>query len=381
MASSAPRPTVQRNVFLPTCDDGENDTALRLECDVYRPPEALLLKTRTIRQRKDVFLLLHAHGKLGGSRFMLNSYAILLAMRGFITYNISFRGCDGNEKTSRASVFGEVDARDVLEMVKEIRTRESVDVEEEVEVKIHVFGYSFGAAVGALAVGLLHEKLLSQKNIDVCSESEERCVWSRCGIDGLILVAFPLGSLNPFATTSSLMGVVSRFLFGKHAGRLRKCFVKDKKNRGSLVARKTRLLFVHGQRDEFTRVKEVRRFCEKLAKGQPEEEDVNDDEDDEENNDEEECNENEFNEKQNNNILSDFFFGVEDDDDSDDDDGSEKPVESSYETFGNTNGTSNAPHLALLEIKGKKSDHFGFVKVKKQRDLLVKRITKFVLAQ
>jgi len=380
MASSAPRPTVQRNVFLPTCDDGENDTALRLECDVYRPPEALLLKTRTRKRIKDVFLLLHAHGKLGGSRFMLNSYAILLAMRGFITYNISFRGCDGNEKTSRTSVFGEVDARDVLEMVKEIRTRESVDVEEEVEVKIHVFGYSFGAAVGALAVGLLHEKLLSQKNIDVCSESEERCVWSRCGIDGLILVAFPLGSLNPFATTSSLMGVVSRFLFGKHAGRLRKCFVKDKKNRGSLVARKTRLLFVHGQRDEFTRVKEVRRFCEKLAKGQPEEEDVNDDEDDEENNDEEECNENEFNEKQNNNILSDFFFGVEDDDDSDDDDGSEKPVESSYETFGNTNGTSNAPHLALLEIKGKKSDHFGFVKVKKQRDLLVKRITKFVLA-
>ena len=56
-------------------------------------------------------------------------------------------------------------------------------------------------------------------------------------------------------------------------------------------------------------------------------------------------------------------------------------MESSYETFGNTNGTSNAPHLALLEIKGKKSDHFGFVKVKKKRDLLVKRITKFVLAQ
>ena len=56
-------------------------------------------------------------------------------------------------------------------------------------------------------------------------------------------------------------------------------------------------------------------------------------------------------------------------------------MESSYETFGNTNGTSNAPpHLALLEIKGKKSDHFGFIKVKKQRDLLVKRITKFVLA-
>ena len=379
MASSSTRPTVQRNVRLPTCEDEENDTALRLECDVYRPPEALLLKTRTIKQRKDVFLLLHAHGKLGGSRFMLNSYAILLAMRGFVTYNVSFRGCDGNEKTSRASVFGEVDARDVLEMVKEIRTRESVDVEEDVEVKIYVFGYSFGAAVGANAVGLLHEKLLSQKNIDVCSESEERSVWSRCGIDGLILVAFPLGSLNPFATTSSIMGVVSRFLFGKHAGRLRKCFVKNARNRGSLVARKTRLLFVHGQRDEFTRVKEVRKFCEKLAKGQPEEEDVNDDED-EENNDEEECNENEFNEKQNKNLISDFFFGVEDDDDSDDDDGSEKPVESSYETFGNNIGTSNAPHLALLEIKGKKSDHFGFVKVKKQRDLLVKRITKFVLA-
>ena len=373
MASSSTRPTVQRNVRLPTCEDEENDTALRLECDVYRPPKAIK------RTNKDVFLLLHAHGKLGGSRFMLNSYAILLAMRGFITYNVSFRGCDGNEKTSRASVFGEVDARDVLEMVKEIRTRESVDVEEDVEVKIYVFGYSFGAAVGANAVGLLHEKLLSQKNIDVCSESEERSVWSRCGIDGLILVAFPLGSLNPFATTSSIMGVVSRFLFGKHAGRLRKCFVKNARNRGSLVARKTRLLFVHGQRDEFTRVKEVRRFCEKLAKGQPEEEDVNDDED-EENNDEEECNENEFNEKQNKNLISDFFFGVEDDDDSDDDDGSEKPVESSYETFGNNIGTSNAPHLALLEIKGKKSDHFGFVKVKKQRDLLVKRITKFVLA-
>ena len=363
MASSAPRPTVTRNVRLPTCEDEENDTALRLECDVYRPPEAIK------RTNKDVFLLLHAHGKLGGSRFMLNSYAILLAMRGFITYNISFRGCDGNEKTSRASVFGEVDARDVLEMVKEIRTRESVDVEDDVEVKIHVLGYSFGAAVGASAVGLLHEKLLSQKNVDVCKgESEERSVWSRCGIDGLILVAFPLGSLNPFATTSSIMGVVSRFLFGKHAGRLRKCFVKDKRNRGSLVARKTRLLFVHGQRDEFTRVKEVRRFCEKLAKGQPEEEDVNDDED-EENNDDEECNENEFNEKQNNNLISDFFFGVEDDDDSDDDDDSEKPVESSYETFGNNIGTSNAPpHLALLEIKGKKSDHFGFVKVKKQKE-------------
>lgn len=380
MASSSARPTVERNVRLPACENGESDDtfALRLECDVYRPPEAIKRM-----KNKDVFLLLHAHGKLGGSRCMLNAYAILLAMRGFVAYNVSFRGCDGNEKTSRASVFGEVDARDVLEMVKEIRTRESVDVEDDVEVKIHVFGYSFGAAVGANAVGLLHEKLLSQNTIDFCKgeSEEERSVWSRCGIDGLILVAFPLGSLNPFATTSSLMGVVSRFLFGKHAGRLRKCFVKDKRNRSSLVARKTRLLFVHGQRDEFTRVKEVRKFCEKLAKGQPEEEDVNDDDDDEENNDEEERNENEFNEKQNNNILSDFFFGVEDDDDSDDDDGSEKPVESSYETFGNTNGTSNAPpHLALLEIKGKKSDHFGFVKVKKQRDLLVKRITKFVLA-
>jgi hypothetical protein len=324
-----------------------------------------------------VFLLLHAHGKLGGSREMMKAYAILLATRGFITYNVSFRGCDGNERTSRASVFGEVDARDVLEMVKEIRKRES-DGDDD-EVKIYVLGYSFGAAVGASAVGLLHEKLLSQKkNIDVCSESaeEERTLWSRCGIDGLILVAFPLGSLNPFATTSSIMGVLSRFLFGKHAGRLRKCFVKGARNR-TLVARKTRLLFVHGQRDEFTRVKEVRKFCEKLAKGQPEEEDVNDD-DDEENNDEE-FNENEFNEKQNNNLLSDFFFGVEDDDDSDDDD-AEKPVESSYETFGNNIGTSNAPpHLALLEIKGKKSDHFGFVKVKKQRDLLVKRISRFVL--
>ena len=194
MASSSTRPTVTRNVRLPTCENEENDTTLRLECDVYRPPEAIK------RTNKDVFLLLHAHGKLGGSRFMLNSYAILLAMRGFITYNISFRGCDGNEKSSRASVFGEVDARDVLEMVKEIRTRESVDVEDGVEVKIHVLGYSFGAAVGASAVGLLHEKLLSQKNVDVCKgESEERSVWSRCGIDGLILVAFPLGSLNPFA--------------------------------------------------------------------------------------------------------------------------------------------------------------------------------------
>ena len=73
-----------------------------------------------------------------------------------------------------------------------------------------------------------------------------------------------------------------------------------------------------------TKVKEVRRFCQKLAKGQPEEEDVNDDED-EENNDDEECNENEFNEKQNNNLISDFFFGVEDDDDSRSND-EEKPV-------------------------------------------------------
>ena len=30
-------------------------------------------------------------------------------------------------------------------MVKEIRTRESVDVEDDVEVKIHVLGYSFGS--------------------------------------------------------------------------------------------------------------------------------------------------------------------------------------------------------------------------------------------
>ena len=95
--TSAPRPTVAKRAL--TYVRGlENDTALRLECDVYRPPEAIK------RTNKDVFLLLHAHGKLGGSRFMLNSYAILLAMRGFITYNISFRGCDGNEKTSRASL-------------------------------------------------------------------------------------------------------------------------------------------------------------------------------------------------------------------------------------------------------------------------------------
>jgi len=220
MASSSARPTVERNVRLPACENGESDTfALRLECDVYRPPEAI----QRVVKNKDVFLLLHAHGKLGGSRCMLNAYAILLAMRGFVAYNVSFRGCDGNEKTSRASVFGEVDARDVLEMVKEIRTRESVDAEDDVEVKMHVFGYSFGAAVGANAVGLLHEKLLSQNTVDFCKgeSEEERSVWSRCGIDGLILVAFPLGSLIPFAATSSLLGVVSRFLFGKHAGRLR----------------------------------------------------------------------------------------------------------------------------------------------------------------
>ena len=212
MASSSARPTVERNVRLPACENGESDTfALRLECDVYRPPEAIQRV-----KNKDVFLLLHAHGKLGGSRFMLNAYAILLAMRGFVTYNVSFRGCDGNEKTSRASVFGEVDARDVLEMVKEIRTRESVDVEDDVEVKMHVFGYSFGAAVGANAVGLLHEKLLSQNTIDFCKgeSEEERSVWSRCGIDGLILVAFPLGSLNPFAATSSLKASYLDFYSG-----------------------------------------------------------------------------------------------------------------------------------------------------------------------
>ena len=42
MASSSARPTVERNVRLPACENGESDTfALRLECDVYRPPEAI----------------------------------------------------------------------------------------------------------------------------------------------------------------------------------------------------------------------------------------------------------------------------------------------------------------------------------------------------
>ena len=124
------------------------------------------------------------------------------------------------------------------------------------------------------------------------------------------------------------MGVLSRFLLGKHAARLRKCFVRGSKSRS--IARKTRLLFIHGQRDEFTKVKEVRKFCQKLAKGQPEEEGADD----------EESNEDDDNDDDNNNNntgianrLSEFFFGVDDDENSRSND-EEKPVESSTKPSG-----------------------------------------------
>jgi pimeloyl-ACP methyl ester carboxylesterase len=361
--NSANMPTVQRT-FLSSSDP---DETVRLECDVYRPPKQQQQREEETKKTKDVFVCLHAHGKLGASRQMLKPHSVMLAKRGFVVYNVSFRGCDGNKSTSNASLVGDVDAKDVLEIVREIR-EEREKAEDGIVVKINVLGYSFGSAVAASAVGLLHEKFINLEN-----EEEEEKLWSRYGIDALILVGFPLGSLNPFATT--VMGFLSRFLLGKHAGRLRKCFSRSTRNRG-VVARKTRLFFVHGQRDEFTRSKEVRKFCQKLAKGQPEEEDEEDDEDDEDEN---------KNEKQSSvaNHLAEFFFGVDDDendsgddDDDDDDDDVERPVESSFETFGND---SNTAPLALLEIKGNKSDHFGFVKIKRQRDLLVKCACKFVL--
>ena len=350
-------PTVQRT-FLSSSDP---DKSVRLECDVYRPPKQQR-ERREETKTKHVFVCLHAHGKLGASRQMLKPHSIMLAKRGFVVYNVSFRGCDGNKSTSNASLVGDVDAKDVLEIVREIR-EEREKAEDGIVVKINVLGYSFGSAVAASAVGLLHEKFMNAEN-----EEEEEKLWSRYGIDAVILVGFPLGSLNPFATT--VMGFLSRFLLGKHAGRLRKCFSRSTRNRG-VVARKTRLFFVHGQRDEFTRSKEVRKFCQKLAKGQPEEEDEEDEDEEDESK----------NGKQSSvaNHLAEFFFGVDDDenDSEDDDDDVERPVESSFETFGNDR--ENTEPLALLEIKGNKSDHFGFVKIKRQRDLLVKCASKFVL--
>ena len=360
-SSSVPPPTAKR-VFL-----NSSTSDVRLECDAYRSPtrhhqsdDDKDFETSLRKNVKHVFVCLHAHGKLGASRQMLKPHAIMLARGGFIAYNVSFRGCDGNKETSSASLIGDVDARDVLEIVRDVRDRErGEDVD---AVKVHIIGYSFGSAVGASAIGLLHEKLLA------VGRSNEEEVWSQYGIESLILVAFPLGSLNPFSTT--IMGVLSRFLLGKHAARLRKCFVRGSKSHS--IARKTRLLFIHGQRDEFTKVKEVRKFCEKLAKGQPEEEDVDDEESNEDDDDDDDNNNNTGIA----NRLSEFFFGVDDDENSHSND-EEKPVESSYETFGNANAASSS--IALLEIKGNKSDHFAFCKMNRHIDLLVKAASRFVL--
>ena len=361
-SSSVPPPTAKR-VFLHS-----STSDVRLECDAYRSPtrhhqsdDDKDFETSLRKNVKHVFVCLHAHGKLGASRQMLKPHAIMLARGGFIAYNVSFRGCDGNKETSSASLIGDVDARDVLEIVRDVRDRErGEDVD---AVKVHIIGYSFGSAVGASAVGLLHEKLLA------VGRSNEEEMWSQYGIESLILVAFPLGSLNPFSTT--IMGVLSRFLLGKHAARLRKCFVRGSKSRS--IARKTRLLFIHGQRDEFTKVKEVRKFCQKLAKGQPEEEDADDEESNEDDDDD---NNNNNNNTGIANRLSEFFFGVDDDENSRSND-EEKPVESSYETFGNANAASSS--IALLEIKGNKSDHFAFCKMNRHIDLLVKAASRFVL--
>ena len=77
----------------------------------------------------------------------------------------------------------------MLEIVRDVRDRErGQDVD---AVKVHIIGYSFGSAVGASAVGLLHEKLLA------VGRSNEEEMWSQYGIESLILVV-PAGSLNPF---------------------------------------------------------------------------------------------------------------------------------------------------------------------------------------
>ena len=111
---------------------------------------------------------------------------------GFIAYNVSFRGCDGNKETSSASLIGDVDARDKVEIVRDVRDRErGEDVD---AVKVHIIGYSFGSAVGA------RSWFVTRKALAVGRSNEEE-MWSQYGIESLILVAFPLGSLNPFSTT------------------------------------------------------------------------------------------------------------------------------------------------------------------------------------
>ena len=61
-------PTVQRT-FLSSSDP---DETVRLECDVYRPPKQQQRREEETKT-KDVFVCLHAHGKLGASRQMRSS--------------------------------------------------------------------------------------------------------------------------------------------------------------------------------------------------------------------------------------------------------------------------------------------------------------------
>ena len=219
---------------------------------------------------KHVFVCLHAHPSLNATKEMMLAYCLKLCSfssdvdkdcseheKDDDEYDSVVYNCSFNESSSSATEYwsssneydGEREVSKVLELVRYARreekeTQKAVDSTTRV-IKVHLIGYSFGASIGASCLAL---------------QTEE------CSIDSLVAIAFPLGGANPFAT--SFAGLFARFLLWKHSERIRNYFKSDDGDDDD-GAHKARVVFIHGENDEFTRAESIKKFSEELARLKP----------------------------------------------------------------------------------------------------------------
>lgn len=179
----------------------------RIECQTFLPntvgtPSASSSKTHL---EEDVFILIHAHPKLGGVREMMTPLARSLASRGYACVTLSLRGTGGSLGSS--SWRGcELEGEDVCACV------DAFVGQDKSKRRAHLVGYSYGSTICAYALG------------------------KRDSIASYIALGYPRGSY-----ACGLSGIGAKWLMRDHFE--------------ALAASAKPMLFVHPSEDNFTTVK------------------------------------------------------------------------------------------------------------------------------
>jgi len=175
----------------------------RIECQTFLPSADAPSASTT--QREDVFILVHAHPKLGGVREMMTPLARALASRGCACVTLSLRGTGGSLGSS--SWRGcEMEGEDVCACV------DALVGETKSKKRAHLVGYSYGSTICAYAL----EK--------------------RDAIASYIALGYPRGSY-----ACGLSGIGAKWLMRDHFE--------------ALASSAKPMLFVHPGEDNFTTVK------------------------------------------------------------------------------------------------------------------------------